>query len=80
MIDATIQRALMSLFIGYDALVHENTVGYQTNGVLLHRVCGVKSSHGGLSVNNHIASQVEFREGTVEHHITIGISADVMQE
>ena len=79
-VDATIQRALMSFLVGNHTFVHENTVGNQPDGVLLHRIGGVKCGHGGLSVNYHVASQVEFREGTVEHHVTIGIAADVVEE
>ena len=79
-VDAAIQRALMSLFVGYGALVQQDAVGNQSDSIFLKRVCGVQSCHGGLSVNDEVASQVEFREGTVEHHITIGIAADIVQE
>ena len=79
-IDTTIQCALMSIFVGYQALVQQDTVRNESDGVLLNGICGVQSCHCSLAVNNEVASEVELRERPVEHHVAIGITADIMQE
>ena len=61
-------------------VVQQDVIGDQSHGVASQRVGGAQRLDGSLAVNDEQSLKLHGGEGTVQFHLSVGMSADVVEE